>query len=160
MSGQRIAPNKLVAITYSIKDAEGNLLEHSDLPINYIHGGQSDLFEKIEAALEGHAEGDVIDVTLPPEEGFGSHDPNMTFVDDIENVPEEFRQVGAEVEMKNDLGESRVFHVTHIGNGKLTVDGNHPFAGKTLIFTVKVEGVRDATPEDLQEAGSGPRQVH
>lgn len=160
MSEQRIAPNKLVAITYSIKDEQGELLEHSDMPISYIHGGRSDLFEKIETELEGHQVGDVIDVVLPPEEGFGQYDSSMTFTDDIGNVPEQYRQVGAEVEMKNDLGESRLFYVTRIENGKLTVDGNHPFAGKTLTFTVKVEDIRDATPADLEEAGGSPRQLH
>ena len=160
MSEQRIALNKLVAITYTIKDEQGELLEHSDMPISYIHGGRSDLFEKIETELTGHQVGDVIDVVLPPEEGFGPYDPGMTFTDDVVNVPAQYCQIGAEVEMKNDLGESRMFYVTRIEDGKLTLDGNHPFAGKTLTFTVKVEDVRDAAPADLMDAAGAPKQVH
>ena len=155
MSEQRIAPHKLVAITYSIQDEEGNVLEHSDMPISYIHGGRSDLFEKIESALEGRKQGETVEVTLTPEEGFGEHDPSLTFTDNLDNVPEQYRQLGAEVEMRNDLGESRMFYVTNIENGRLTVDGNHPFAGKTLLFVVKVMDVRDATTEDINAAGEG-----
>mgnify|MGYP005865959853 CR=1 FL=1 len=155
MSEQRIAPNKLVAITYSIKDEAGELLEHSDMPISYIHGGRSDLFEKIEAALEGRQQGETVEVTLSPEEGFGQRDPSLTFTDDLDNVPEQYREIGAEVEMQKDQGESRIFHVTNIENGRLTVDGNHPFAGKTLVFTVKIIDIRDATAEDVAAAGEG-----
>lgn len=161
MSEQRIAPHKLVAITYSIQDEEGNVLEHSDMPISYIHGGRSDLFEKIEAALEGRKQGETVEVTLTPEEGFGEHDPSLTFTDNLDNVPEQYRQLGAEVEMRNDRGESRMFYVTNIENGRLTVDGNHPFAGKTLLFIVKVMDVRDATTEDINAAGEGgPGRLH
>lgn len=161
MSEQRIAPNKLVAITYSIKDDGGELLEHSDMPISYIHGGRSDLFEKIETALEGRQQGETVEVTLSPEEGFGQRDPSLTFTDDLDNVPEQYREIGAEVEMQNDQGESRIFHVTNIENGQLTVDGNHPFAGKTLVFTVKIIDIRDATAEDIAAAGEGAgEQLH
>lgn len=153
MSEQRIAPNKLVAITYSIKDEAGSLLEHSHMPISYIHGGRSDLFKKIETALEGKRVGETVEVSLTPEEGFGEYDPSLTFTDDLDNVPEQYRNPGAEVEMRSDQGESRMFYVTEIGNGRLTLDGNHPFAGKHLVFTVKVEHIRDATPEDIVAAG-------
>ncbi|RRQ21947.1 FKBP-type peptidyl-prolyl cis-trans isomerase [Thiohalobacter thiocyanaticus] len=155
MSEKCIAPNTLVAITYSIKDEEGNLLEHSDMPISYIHGGRSDLFEKIEAALEGKRVGETVEVSLTPEESFGEYDPSLTFTDDLDNVPEQYRNLGAEVEMRSDQGESRMFYVTKIENGRLTVDGNHPFAGKNLVFSVKVEHIRDATAEDIVAAGEG-----
>jgi FKBP-type peptidyl-prolyl cis-trans isomerase SlyD len=66
----------------------------------------------------------------------------------IENVPDEFRRIGADVEMMNDQGDSKKFTVTRIEDGKLTVDGNHPMAGKTIIFRIKVTDIRDATPEE------------
>ena len=53
----------------------GEILEQSDLPISYVHGGKHDLFEKIEQELEGCVENDVVQVKLTPEEGFGPHDP-------------------------------------------------------------------------------------
>ena len=144
-----VGRNKVVTFTYSILEEGGEILEQSDLPISYVHGGKHDLFEKIEQELEGCVENDVVQVKLTPEEGFGPYDPMLTYIDDLENVPTEFRRVGAEVEMMNDQGESRKFKVTRIEDGKLTVDGNHPMAGKHIIFNIKVVGIRDATPDEL-----------
>jgi FKBP-type peptidyl-prolyl cis-trans isomerase SlyD len=149
MTEQFVGCNKVVTFTYSILEEGGEVLEQSDLPISYVHGGKHDLFEKIEQELDGCVENDVVQVRLTPEEGFGPHDPSLTYTDDIENVPVEFRHIGAEVEMMNDKGDSRKFKVTRIENGKLTVDGNHPMAGKHIVFNIKVVGIRDATPEEI-----------
>ena len=149
MSEQFAGQDKLVTFTYSIVDESGEILEQSDIPIDYVHGGKNDLFEKVEQALEGSVIGDTVEVTLTPEEGFGEHDPQLTYTDELENVPPEFQHVGAEVEMLNDQGDSRKFTVTHIENGKLTVDGNHPMAGKAITFHISVIGIRDATAEEL-----------
>lgn len=152
----QIEANKLVTLTYSILDDAGLVLEQNDVPVSYLHGGHSDLFEKVERALEGKTAGDRIEVSLSPAEGFGEHDPGLTFTDDIDNVPPEFRRVGAEVEMENEQGDSRTFVVTRIENGQLTVDCNHPFAGKTVHFHIEVMSVRDATAEELRQAGVSP----
>ena len=93
--------------------------------------------------------GDTVEVALTPEEGFGPHDPNLTYTDDLDNVPSEFHRLGAEVEMANDKGDSKTFVVTHIENGKLTVDGNHPMAGKVITFRIKVTEIRDATEDEM-----------
>jgi len=93
--------------------------------------------------------GDTVEVTLTPEEGFGKRDPQLTYTDELENVPPEFQHVGAEVEMLNDQGESMKFTVTHIENGTLTVDGNHPMAGKEITFHIGVIGIRDASPDEI-----------
>lgn len=149
MTEQFVGQHKVVSFTYSIIDGSGEVIEQSDIPISYVHGGRHDLFEKVEEALEGSVVGDTVEVELMPEEGFGEHDPGLTYTDDIENVPPEFRHLGAEVEMMNDQGDSRKFVVTHIGDGKLTVDGNHPLAGKTITFHIRVTAIRDATPEEV-----------
>ena len=140
---------KVVTFTYSISDDSGEILEQSDLPISYVHGGKHDLFEKVEHAVDGAVVGDSIDVKLSPEEGFGAHDPRLTYIDDLENVPPEFQHIGADVDMMNDQGESMKFTVTSIDNGKLTVDGNHPMAGKAITFHIKVIDIRDATPDEI-----------
>ncbi len=157
MSDQRISRNKAVQFTYTISDDQGNVVEQVDLPVNYVHGGGSmGLIERVERALEGCQAGDTIEVDVPPSEGFGEYDPELTFADDIDNVPPQFRQVGAQVEMANDAGETKTFVVTKIENGKLTVDGNHPLAGKTAKFAVKILSVRDATPEEIQQGIDNP----
>ncbi len=149
MSAPTIAKHKAVYITYSILDQQGQVVEQSDVPIGYVQGADSGLFEQVEAALEGAKIGDQLEVILPPAHGFGPHDPDLTFTDDIENVPPEYRYVGAEVEFQNEQGEGKMFRVSKIENGKLTVDANHPFAGQTVKFVVTVNAVRDATPDEI-----------
>jgi FKBP-type peptidyl-prolyl cis-trans isomerase SlyD len=149
MTEQFIGSGKVVSFTYSIVDEAGEIIEQSDLPISYVHGGQHDLFEKVEEELEGSVVGDTVEVSLTPEEGFGAHDPNLTYTDSLDNVPPEFHRVGAEVEMVNDQGDAKTFVVTHIEDGKLTVDGNHPMAGKVITFHIRVTDIRDATDEEM-----------
>jgi len=156
MAKETIKPGKFVSLTYSIADRQGNLLEHNDLPVGYIFGGETELIGGMDRALAGRSAGEEVELTVEPEQGFGPHDPNLTFSDDLENVPEQFRFVGAEVQMQNEEGDVKTFHVTQIANGKLTVDGNHPFAGKSLRVRVKILQVRDATKEDTVQDGASP----
>lgn len=149
MSQEKVGKGKAVYIMYSIKDQEGNVLEQMDMPVGYVHGADSGIFEKVEAALEGLRVGDQTQVTLSPEDGFGEHQSDLTFTDDIDNVPPEFRYLGAEVEFSSDSGETLMFKVTRIADGKLTVDGNHPMAGKTVVFDVTVNAIRDADPSEI-----------
>jgi FKBP-type peptidyl-prolyl cis-trans isomerase SlyD len=108
--------------------------------------------------MEGCVVGDTVEVSLAPDEAFGPHDPNLTYTDDIENVPPEFHRVGAEVEMMNDAGESRKFTVSRIENGKLTVDGNHPLAGKTITFNITITRIRDASQDEI-DRGVPPMEM-
>lgn len=149
MSQEKIAQGKAVYIMYAIKDEDGNVLEQMDMPIGYVHRAGSGIFPKVEDALEGLESGAQLQVVLSPEEGFGEHLAELTFTDDIDNVPPEFRRLGAEVEFSNDQGETLMFRVTQIADGKLTVDGNHPMAGKTVIFDITVNSIRDASAEEI-----------
>jgi FKBP-type peptidyl-prolyl cis-trans isomerase SlyD len=152
MSKETIQPGKFVSLTYTISDAENNLLEQNDIPVSYIHGGEQELIGSMDRAVLGKSAGDMVEMTVPPEDGFGPRNPNLTFTDDIENVPSEFRRLGAEVQMQNEAGEVVNFYVTKIADGKLTVDGNHPLAGKTLMVRVTIKEVRDPTPADINPA--------
>jgi len=145
-----VEKGKVVSLSYHLKDQDDELYEYRDVPAAYIHGVGSGLFPRIEQALEGHRAGDRVTVVLTPEDGFGERDPTLTFSDDLENVPEEFRRIGAEVEMRNDRGEARPFHVTRIEDGRLTLDGNHPLAGQTVNFEITITAIRDATDAELR----------
>ncbi|WP_295401962.1 peptidylprolyl isomerase [uncultured Thiocystis sp.] len=149
MSDQTIDDGKLVSLTYRIVDAAGAILEQTDLPVTYIQGGQTELIGGMDAAIRGKSVGDEVELRLGPDQGFGPHDPSLTFTDDLENVPPEFRFVGAEVQMQSDTGEVKSFYVTRIEDGKLTVDGNHPLAGKLLLVHVRIHEVRDPTHAEL-----------
>jgi FKBP-type peptidyl-prolyl cis-trans isomerase SlyD len=155
-----IKRDKFVSLTYTITDNNNDILERIDMPVNYVHGRDSQVIDKVENALEGCVQGDEISVELRPEEGFGEHLHELTFVDDIDNVPLEFRHLGAEVEFQNDKGESRMFRVSKIEDGKLTVDGNHPFAGKVITYNIKVTAVRDATPDEITSGAVQAPSLH
>lgn len=146
---QRIGDGKLVSLTYRIADEGGNVLEQTDLPVTYLYGGPRELIGGIDSAIGGKCVGDEVELRLGPAEGFGPHDPDLTFTDDLANVPPEFRFVGAEVQMRNDSGDAKTFYVTRIEDGRLTVDGNHPLAGKSLVVQVRIQEIRDPTHAEL-----------
>jgi len=144
-----ISKNKVVYLTYTILDQVGNIFEHSDLSVGYVHGVGSELFEKIEQALDGKTVGDRVEVVLSPGEGFGPHDGTLTFTDDIQNVPPEHRHIGSEVMFENEKGEAMTFRVTRIEDDQLTIDANHPLAGQTVKFLVSVVVIREATLDEI-----------
>lgn len=145
-----IGKNKVVTFTYVILDTTGQVLEQSDLPMTYIHGVDGKMFPKIEARMTGATIGAEVEVPLAANEAFGLSDPELTFTDAIDNVPPDFRRIGAEAMFQNEAGETKTMIVTRIENGEITLDGNHPFAGKDLLFRVTVVGVRDATSQEKQ----------
>lgn len=153
-----VEKGKVIAITYRITNEGGEVVEINDLPVEYVHGGASDLFPGIEQALEGREVGDSVSVTLAPDEAFGGHDPKLTFTDDLENAPPELRQVGAQFEAQNASGETISLVVTRIADGKITVDANHPLAGKTVTFEVTVHAIRDATEDERRSGRPGQTQ--
>ena len=155
-----IAKNKFVSLTYTITDETDEIVERIDLPVPLILGHNSQLIEKIEQALIGKTTGDVISVQLTAEEGFGPHQPDLTFTDDLQNVPEEFQRIGAEVQFQNDQGEVKEFRVVSIENGKLTVDGNHPLAGKAITYNITITEVRDATPDEITNGVENQPSLH
>ena len=84
-----IKKDKFVSLTYTITDENNEVLERIDMPVNYVHGRDNQVIEKVERALEGCMQGDEISVVLRPEEGFGEHQAELTFTDDLDNVPAE-----------------------------------------------------------------------
>lgn len=144
-----VARHKAVYFTYVVTTDDGTTTEQSDVPIGYVHGGESGLLPKLEKSLEGSKVGDELEIEIFPEDGFGESNPELIYREKLENVPEEFRQIGAEPKFKNENGEVKSFTVTGIEDGKVVMDGNHPYAGKVITFRVKVTDVRDASVEEI-----------
>jgi FKBP-type peptidyl-prolyl cis-trans isomerase SlyD len=153
-----VVKNKVISLIYVVRNAKGEMFEYRDLPVSYVHGSGTDLFPKIEQALEGHAVGDRVAVQLTPADAFGDRDPKLTFTDDIENAPPELRRIGAEFEAQNAKGESIMLTVTRIEGDKITVDANHPLAGQTIRFEVTVQNIREATPEEIRDGRPASNQ--
>ena len=91
-----------------------------------------------------------LNIKLTPEEGYGLRDESLVFTDDIDNVPPQFRCVGAEVMFENATNETKVFYVTAIEDGKLTLDGNPSLAGQSVTCLVNIMDIREATPEEIR----------
>ncbi|MES9991281.1 MAG: peptidylprolyl isomerase [Candidatus Thiodiazotropha sp.] len=149
-----IQHNKLVELNYKVLDEKtGQLLSTVEYPISYVHGADQVLATQVTAQLEGKAEGDVIEVPIDGNLIYGPRDEGLVFTDHIENVPQEFREIGMKILMENDKGEPREFIVTRMDDKTLTVDGNNPLCGRDLIFRLEILTVRDATEQEI-EAGT------
>ena len=150
-----ISINKFVELTYRIIDqSNGEVIEQVEEPLGYVQGDNSLLFNQVTKELEGKCVGDEVEILLKAEDAFGKKADELIFTDDIDNVPMEYRHVGANVTMQNDKGGTKDFVVSSIENGKLTIDGNHPLAGRDIIFYVEVLSIRDATADEIIEGGS------
>ena len=150
-----ITTNKFVELTYRIIDqTNGEVIEQVEEPLGYVQGDNTLLFNQVTKELEGKSVGDEVEILLKAEDAFGAKLEELIFTDEINNVPLEYRFIGAAVTMQNDKGGTKDFIVSNIEDGKLTIDGNHPLAGKDIIFYVEVLSVRDATADEIIEGGS------
>ena len=152
---ETIRDGKFVELTYKVTDKKtGHVLTRVEFPLGYVHGHNEILAPSVHRELEGKAAGDVIDVPIDGNQIFGPRDESLVFSDRIENVPEEYRQVGTSILMENDRGQTRSFLVTHMDDEKLTVDGNNPLCGREVVFTLEILTVRDATEEETRAGGA------
>lgn len=150
-----IQDGKFVELTYKVTDKKsGHVLTRVEFPLGYVHGHNEILAPSVHKELEGKSAGDVIEVPIDGNQIFGVRDESLVFTDHIENVPEEYRQVGTSILMENDKGQTRSFVVTRIDGDTLTVDGNNPLCGREVVFTLEVLTVRDATDEETRVGGA------
>lgn len=149
-----IQDNKYVELNYKVIDEKtGQVLSTVEFPISYVHGADQVLATQVTAQLQGRRQGDVIEVPIDGNLIYGARDENLVFTDRIENVPEEYREIGMKILMENEKGETKEFIVTRMDDETLTVDGNNPLCGRDLLFKLEILTVRDATDEEI-EAGT------
>ena len=152
---ESIRDGKFVELTYKVLDQRtGHVLTSVEFPLGYVHGHNEILAPSVHRELEGRSAGDVIEVPIDGNQIFGPRDESLVFTDRIENVPEEYRQVGCSILMENDRGQTRSFLVTWLDDEKLTVDGNNPLCGRAVVFTLKILAVRDASEEETRAGGA------
>jgi len=152
---ETIRDGKFVELTYKVTDRKsGQVLTQVEFPLGYVHGHNEILAPFVHKELEGRSAGDVIEVPIDGNEIFGPRDESLVFTDHIENVPEEYRQIGTSILMENDKGQTRSFIVTRIDDTTLTVDGNNPLCGREVLFTLEILAVRDATDEETRAGGA------
>ncbi len=145
----KIEKDTVVTLQYKVAEANGKLIEASKDPMVYLHGGYENTLPKIEAALDGQQAGYEVTLALEPADAFGVRDESL-----VRTIPKsEFPpgvKVGGQLEGRTDDGTPHVFHVMKIKGPVVLLDGNHPLAGKSLRFSLKVTGVRAATAVEIE----------
>jgi FKBP-type peptidyl-prolyl cis-trans isomerase SlyD len=149
-----IEQNKYVELKYRVVDANtGHVLTAVDFPLGYVHGVNDVLSSQVMAELEGRAVGETISVELDCDTLFGPRDESLVVTDHIENVPEEYREVGTTILMENEQGQTKRFLVTRVDEKTLTIDGNNPLCGRQVVFELEILAVRDATQSEMAAGG-------
>lgn len=152
--GGTIGPGQFVEIHYVLRDARGNLLEdtRTEGPRGFVYG-MGAVVPGLEAALDGASRGDVLNVTVGPEEGYGTRDPTDVFEVDRSEFPNpDAVTVGTEFVAEGSDGTEITMRVVEVHPNHVVVDANHPLAGETLNFQVRVVSVRPATAAEMLEA--------
>lgn len=149
----KISGNKAVAISYTLRNAEGVILDQAttERPLAYLHGVGM-MLPAFEAALEGKAAGDMVKPVLSPEEGYGVRQEEavqMLQKEIFAEAPAEVMVVGKTLHMQDQDGNPIPGTIVEITDEGVRMDFNHPLAGVELHFEVMVMEVRDATQEEL-----------
>ena len=145
----QIARDTVVELTYELLDADGALIEKTDAPVEYLHGGYEGIFPLVEKELAGKGVGDTCRVRLEPDDAFGEYDAELVHLEPLNKFPDNV-SVGMQFEgQSEESGRTLVYTVTEIAGDKAVVDGNHPLAGRTLQFACTVTAVRAATQEEV-----------
>lgn len=150
----QIAEGCAVTLEYRLTDADGEVIDASPTgePLVYVHGMEG-ILPVLEQELAGKSAGEAFDITITPEQGFGERDASLVEVLSRAQLAEAPGiEVGMQVERRDSAGATQVFVVTACDAQSVTVDANHPLAGRNLRFSGKVIAVREATPEELGDA--------
>lgn len=149
----KIAAGNLVSLDVKMYDGQGNLLEASADPLVYLHGS-NDIFPAIEQALEGQEEGFETALVLEPPDTFGDDDPGLLHLVPRAALGEHVR-IGMKVEgVPGQPKDGRIYTITDLTDTVAVLDGNHPLAGRTLRFALKVLAVEGASADELEQAES------
>jgi FKBP-type peptidyl-prolyl cis-trans isomerase SlyD len=152
---ETIQDGKFVELTYKVTDRKsGDVLTRVEFPLGYVHGHNEILAPSVHMELEGKSVGDVIEVPIDGNQIFGPRDESLVFTDHIENVPNDYRQIGTSILMESEKGQTRSFIVTRMDDKSLTIDGNNPLCGREVVFTLEILTVRDATHEEIGADGA------
>ena len=145
----RIAKDTVVELTYELTDVDGKLIERTEEPIEYLHGGYDGIFPRVEHELSGKGVGDSCRVRLEPDDAFGDYDAELLHLEPRSKFPADVA-IGMRFEGRGvESGTKLVYTVTDVAEDKVVVDGNHPLAGRTLQFECTVTAVRAATDEEI-----------
>jgi FKBP-type peptidyl-prolyl cis-trans isomerase SlyD len=156
-----IAKNVVVTLSYRVTDGDGNVVDEGSNPMVYLHGGYDGIFPRIEESLQGKTVGDKLEIRLQPDDAFGEYDAELVAIEPRNLFPDNI-EVGMQFERASeDGGDDELYTITDIADEKVVVDGNHPLAGLSLIFSCEVNEVRAASAEEISHGHThGPGGHH
>lgn len=146
-----IGANKVVKMNFTLTDNEGNVLDTTDHggPFSYL-SGNNNILPKLEEAINSMIIGTKKQIKLEASDAYGNYNEEVVQVVGKENFPADFElEVGLSYVASNPDGVQMPFVITEVRDEDVTIDFNHPLAGKDLTFDVELLDVRDATPEEL-----------
>lgn len=153
-----ISQQCVVALTWTLKDTLGETLDTLDEPIEFLVGG-GDLLARIEEALQGHEPGDTLDLHIEPEDAFGDYNEQLVFVESRSLFPDEVEEgmtfEGLPPGSNPEAPKDALYTVTELYPDHVVVDANHPLAGIAIRLHIKVESVREATDEEIEQGTVG-----
>lgn len=146
----KIQQNAVVSIEYVLRDDAGEIIDQSgEAPLAYLHG-HGNIVPGLEKALEGLEAGAEKKTTVAPAEGYGERNEHAVMTLPKSELPDGVEpQVGMGLSGRTPDGQPIPLWISEIHESSITLDGNHPLAGRTLDFSVTVRDVRDATEEEL-----------
>lgn len=160
---QQVLKNTIVSIDYEMLDADGGVIEKTDPPISYLHGGYDGIFPKVEEGLTGKSTGSELAISLEPLDAFGEYDESLIRMEPLSVFPPNL-EIGMQFEgvpPGEDDDRWIIYTVTDIAEGQAVVDGNHPLAGERLLFKCTVAEVRSASAEEISHGHPhGAHGVH
>jgi len=159
-----IRPNTHVTLEYELRGEDDELLDASEQldgePIRYVHG-YGMLVPGLEAALFGLSAGDEREVLVPAEGAYGEYDEELVLEIARSDLPSPQRvQVGDEFTAESPDGDEMAVTVQAIQGDTVTVDANHPLAGMTLRYRIKIMEVREASDEEVESAAASLDDAH
>ena len=149
-----------VALTWTLRDTLGEVLDVLDEPVEFLVGGD-DLLPRIEEALQGHAPGAKLDLHLEPEEAFGDFNERLLFLEPRNLFPADIEEgmtlVGSALPKGTnpDAPKNALYTITEIYPEHIVLDGNHPLAGIAIRLSLTVVAVREATEEEIGQGSCG-----
>jgi FKBP-type peptidyl-prolyl cis-trans isomerase SlyD len=159
-----IQPNTYVTVDYELHDDEGELIDTSEgedgEPMEYVHG-YGMIVPGLEAALAGLRAGDEREVVVPAEAGYGERDESLVLEVDRAEFPDPKPVApGDEFVAESPEGDEIAMTVVEVKDDVVVVDANHPLAGMTLRYSVKVRTVREATEQEIHDAAADLDEAH
>ena len=147
----QVSKHKVVSIDYTLKGDDGEVIDSSQggEPLSYLHG-EGNIIPGLERALDGKAQGDELQVSIDPADGYGERVEELRQIVSREDFGDVDLKIGMQFRVSTEDNVDMIVEIVEIEDDRVTIDGNHALAGMTLHFDVTIQEIRDATKEEIE----------